>query len=348
MNSLRKLIKFAAEHLRVPKPKETLSARSLYLFKRDNRVRKAIHWVVSSWIFEYFILASILTSCVMVKSSGDETKSDSSSIYDIIDIVMNVIFTLEALLKIVTYGFFMHGGSYMRNKWNVVDFTILVGGLISDLIMMYNDSEKSVSIKVMRLFRVLRPLRLIVRYDSLKVVLDTILVSFKTLIHVLSFLLLIMIMYAITGIELFKGIFQTMCVDDNNGTITLLEPFTYCDLDDDSACLKFGNATCKDGVYDPVSSVSFDSIGPALLTVLQIITMEDWMFMAYDVVSVHYAVITYAYFISLVFIGGYLATGLLMGVLGNEFLKVKLFRNRQSLLEKAKRANGDEKKPLTR
>ena len=64
---------------------------------------------------------------------------------------------------------------------------------------------KSMSLKTLRLFRVFRPLRLIVKSQNLKVVLDTIIKSFNVLFHVLLFILLIVFLYAITGMELFGG-----------------------------------------------------------------------------------------------------------------------------------------------
>lgn len=67
------------------------------------------------------------------------------------------------------------------------------------------DDGKSVSLKALRLFRVFRPLRLIVKSPNLKVVLDTIIKSFNVLFHVLLFILLIVFLYAITGMELFGG-----------------------------------------------------------------------------------------------------------------------------------------------
>lgn len=329
---MQRVLNLARMLTKISKPKEIISIRSLYLFKKDNQFRKGVHYIVRSYIFEYFILASIIVSSILVKNSRSENAYDMSNPYAVVDLLMNVIFGVEASLKIITYGFVMHSGSYLRDKWNVIDFLILVGGVASDMILMFTDTKKSVSVKVLRLFRVMRPLRLIVRYDSLKVVLDTIIKSFKTLVHVLSFLLLILVIYAIVGIELFKGSFQSYCV--STITSNLSDPITLCRIADPIACSDLPNSTCNEGVLDPSSSVSFDSIGSALLTVLQVITMEDWMFIAYKVESVRSKVVTYSYFISLVFIGGYFAVGLLMGVLGNEFLKSKLQQSRQNLLIK--------------
>lgn len=39
-----------------------------------------------------------------------------------------VVFTIEAVLKIVAYGFAFHPGAYLRNGWNILDFAIVVIG----------------------------------------------------------------------------------------------------------------------------------------------------------------------------------------------------------------------------
>lgn len=41
-----------------------------------------------------------------------------------------VIFTSECVMKIIAFGFVMHPGSYLRNGWNLLDFFIVVIGLI--------------------------------------------------------------------------------------------------------------------------------------------------------------------------------------------------------------------------
>lgn len=78
-------------------------------------------------------------------------------------------------------------------------------GVASDILAATGNAGSSVSLKALRLFRVLRPLRLIAKFGSLKVVLDTILISFRTLFHVSMFICLLVLLYAITGMELFMG-----------------------------------------------------------------------------------------------------------------------------------------------
>ena len=69
---------------------------------------------------------------------------------------MTGIFCVEALMKIITFGFIFNGkSSYLRDSWNILDFSIVIISLISMSII---DSDVSF-IKVLRVARILRPLR---------------------------------------------------------------------------------------------------------------------------------------------------------------------------------------------
>lgn len=89
-------------------------------------------------------------------------------------------------MKIIAYGFVAHEGAYLRNSWNLLDFTIVVIGWVFSIEKMNEckmriGSERLLSllspcsllssvlssimegfdVKALRAFRVLRPLRLV-------------------------------------------------------------------------------------------------------------------------------------------------------------------------------------------
>lgn len=45
-----------------------------------------------------------------------------------IEYIFLVIFTVECVMKIIAYGFVAHPGAYLRNGWNILDFSIVVIG----------------------------------------------------------------------------------------------------------------------------------------------------------------------------------------------------------------------------
>ena len=86
-------------------------------------------------------------------------------ILNVLNLIFTTIFCLEAILKIVTFGFLLNGGeSYIRDAWNILDFIIVLFSVLAMVI----SSDLSV-VKVLRVARIMRPLRLIQRAEGLKI-----------------------------------------------------------------------------------------------------------------------------------------------------------------------------------
>ena len=138
-----------------------LDGRSLYLFSSENMLRKTCSRIANSKLFEIAIIFFIVVSTLNLafESPLDDPTSDKIKVLTKIDTVMTIIFTFEAILKIIAFGFVLNGkNSYLRSGWNVLDFIIVVSALIS---MAFNTDLEF--FKALRILRVLRPLRLIKR-----------------------------------------------------------------------------------------------------------------------------------------------------------------------------------------
>lgn len=72
-------------------------------------------------------------------------------------------YTFEMTLKILGMGFILNKGAYLRDPWNVLDFTIVSTGLLSLVL-----SGSKLNLSGMRSFRVLRPLKTITNIEGLK------------------------------------------------------------------------------------------------------------------------------------------------------------------------------------
>ena len=57
-----------------------------------------------------------------------------SLLWEEIEIIFTIIFTTECTMKILAYGFISHPNSYLRNTWNILDFTIVMIGLVGFLL----------------------------------------------------------------------------------------------------------------------------------------------------------------------------------------------------------------------
>lgn len=62
----------------------------------------------------------------------DYSDRDSLTTYNQIIDRMNMIFTLiytgEAILKIIAFGFVLHKNSYLREAWNCIDLIVVIFG----------------------------------------------------------------------------------------------------------------------------------------------------------------------------------------------------------------------------
>ena len=72
-----------------------------------------------------------------------------------------MVYTAECAFKILAFGFIIHKRSYLRDEWNILDFTVVIIGLISLIPNVPN-------LKSLRIMRILRPLRSINAVPSMK------------------------------------------------------------------------------------------------------------------------------------------------------------------------------------
>ena len=136
-----------------------LYGRSLYIFSDENPLRKFCNRLTSYWVFDAVIILLILvsTATLAFEHPLEDPNSEKMQILEKIDIAMTVVFSLEAVLKIITSGFLFNGKkSYLLDTWNMLDFIIVVLSIVS-----LNITADISFVKVLRVARILRPLRLI-------------------------------------------------------------------------------------------------------------------------------------------------------------------------------------------
>lgn len=112
-----------------------------------------------------------------------EPGSGERRFLDVANYVFNVLFGIEALLKIVAHGFLIGDRTYLKNNWNVLDFFLISLSSIDMILEATQSKSASTKIleifRVMRLLRALRPLRVINRAPGLKIVVQTLVLSVK-------------------------------------------------------------------------------------------------------------------------------------------------------------------------
>lgn len=113
-----------------------------------------------------------------------------------INFIFTGVFALEAVIKISALG----PRKYLKDSWNVFDFGILIGSIIS-IVLYYAAGVKIKSaVMIVRSFRILRVVRLIKRAKSLSLIFNTFIVSLPALLNIGGLLLLLLYIYSILGV----------------------------------------------------------------------------------------------------------------------------------------------------
>jgi len=301
------------------KPPPDRAKRSIYLFKLKNPIRQLFIKITEAKWFEILILLTIMGTCISLAVFTPLPNGDTNATNDFleeIEIIFTVIFTAECIMRIVALGFIAHPTAYLRNSWNILDFTIVMIGMVSEVLAILQ--IEGFDVKALRAFRVLRPLRLISGVPSLQIVMNAILMAIIPLINIALLVLFVIIIYSIIGLELFMGAFHRTCFDNVTGV--MMEDPTPCG----------GIFHCPEGFEcrgeweGPQWGITcFDNFGQAMLTVFQCITLEGWTDMLYWIHDSQGNTWQFIYFVTMVVLGAFFVMNLILGVLSGEFSKEK-------------------------
>uniref|UniRef100_A0AAQ4RDZ7 Calcium channel, voltage-dependent, N type, alpha 1B subunit, a n=1 Tax=Gasterosteus aculeatus aculeatus TaxID=481459 RepID=A0AAQ4RDZ7_GASAC len=221
------------------------------------------------------------------------------------------IFCFEAGIKIIALGFAFHKGSYLRNGWNVMDFVVVLTGILATV-------GADFDLTTLRAVRVLRPLKLVSGIPSLQVVLKSIMKAMVPLLQIGLLLFFAILMFAIIGLDFYMGKFHRTCFRIDTDEQVADFP---CGLEAPARTCANGTA-CREYWTGPNFGITnFDNILFAVLTVFQCITMEGWVDILYNANDASGNTWNWLYFIPLIIIGSFFMLNLVLGVLSGEFAK---------------------------
>uniref|UniRef100_A0AAQ6AA38 Voltage-dependent calcium channel alpha-1 subunit IQ domain-containing protein n=1 Tax=Amphiprion ocellaris TaxID=80972 RepID=A0AAQ6AA38_AMPOC len=285
--------------------------RSLFIFGEDNVVRKYAK-KITEWPYpfmSYMILATIIANCIVLaleQHLPGEDKTPMSKRLEKTEPYFIGMFCFEAGIKIIALGFVFHKGSYLRNGWNVMDFIVVLSGILAAAGAHMNIS---VDLRTLRAVRVLRPLKLVSGIPSLQIVLKSIMKAMVPLLQIGLLLFFAILMFAIIGLEFYSGKLHY--------TLDSSEFEFPCGVRQCPA-----KYTCSDTWIGPNDGITqFDNILFAVLTVFQCITMEGWTTVLYNTDDALGPNWNWLYFIPLIIIGSFFVLNLVLGVLSGEFAK---------------------------
>ncbi|KAL8863023.1 MAG: hypothetical protein Q9178_000396 [Gyalolechia marmorata] len=180
------------------------------------------------------------------------------------DMSFAVIFSLEALIKVIADGFFWTPNAYFRGSWGFIDGLVLVTLWINVITSLYKDGAVS---RAVGAFKALRALRLLNVSDTARDTFHSVIVLGGWKVLSAAFVSLsLLVPFAIYGLNLFHGQFETC----NDETVTTLG---QC-VGEYASDPYFWDVIAPRQVSNPY--YSFDNFGSALSILFQIVSQEGW------------------------------------------------------------------------
>lgn len=302
---------FELVHLSAMDPLETLyegiiCERSYKVFSKANPFRILCTKVATSPKFEFVtVFVIILSSIKLIIDTYFLNTTSATSSY--VDISITFAFFAEFLIKSLSIGLVFDKNSYLRDWWNIIDFVIIIISVIDFAL-----SSISIKyIKVFRLLRTLRPLRFISHNVSMKIVVKALIESIVAIVNVVVVCLIVWLMFAILGVSLFAGkLYQCENKLLLNEAECILQGFSWNTL-----------------------HPNYDNIVNAMQTLFILSSLEGWpdiMYQAIDAQDIGLASIrnynpyVAYYFITFVFIGSFFFLNLFIGVIFDKFNEAKI------------------------
>ena len=325
--------------------------RTFKYFTVDHPVRSLCIRIIELPHFDYFILGLIAANTVLLCLSEPE-KLDRrgcdahpgvgarNQAIENSEVVFTAFFAAEAVTKMIALGFLgkrttseKMAQPYLRDNWNVMDFIIVIFSIISQLPGV-SDSNFS----TLRLARILRPLRTISIFPSLRLLVTTMLTSLPMLGNVVVFFLLFFCIMGIMGVQMFNGQLANrcynllpsttsckdytaqpyvQCVDHASGVDAILlsvnedqacgtSPTASWKCSSDQACLAYKNSN--------YGYTSFDNVWWAWLVIFQTITLETWSPIMYDLIDA-VSPASVIWFLPVLFLGAFVILNLALAII---------------------------------
>ncbi|MCI4389945.1 hypothetical protein PGIGA_G00116920 [Pangasianodon gigas] len=255
----------------VPIPEGT----AFFIFSRTNPLRVLCHKIINHHLFTNLILVFIMLSSVSL-AAEDPIRNHSfrNNVLGYADYVFTSLFTFEIVLKMMTFGAFLHKGAFCRNYFNLLDLLVVGVSLVS-----FGIQSSAISVvKILRVLRVLRPLRAINRAKGLKNVVQCVFVAIRTIGNIMIVTTLLQFMFACIGVQLFKGKFFR-CNDEAKSSPEECKGTFIFYKDGD-----MNHPTIQKRHWHN-SDFNFDNVLMAMMALFTVSTFEGWPALLYKAID---------------------------------------------------------------
>ncbi|KAM8758671.1 voltage-dependent L-type calcium channel subunit alpha-1D isoform 10-T10 [Rhynchonycteris naso] len=248
---------------------------AFFILSKTNPIRVGCHKLINHHVFTNLILVFIMLSSASL-AAEDPIRSHSfrNTILGYFDYAFTAIFTVEILLKMTTFGAFLHKGAFCRNYFNLLDMLVVGVSLVS-----FGIQSSAISVvKILRVLRVLRPLRAINRAKGLKHVVQCVFVAIRTIGNIMIVTTLLQFMFACIGVQLFKGKFYR-CTDEAKSNPEECRGLFILYKDGD-----VDNPVVRERIWQN-SDFNFDNVLSAMMALFTVSTFEGWPELLYKAID---------------------------------------------------------------
>lgn len=178
---------------------------SIFLFSRSNAIRRLIFQIINNKYFDVVVTFHILLNSIVlaVNLSLDQKFVDDVT-WEKIEIYFVVVYSIEAIFKLIAWGFIEGNKAYIKEVWNILDGIVVVASILTQFI----DDQNFGVIRNIRLFRPLRSLFLL---PQLKLLVTMLTESLKKLLNILMLLILLYIFFGAFGLNVYNGVLSKRC-----------------------------------------------------------------------------------------------------------------------------------------
>ncbi|KAH7403399.1 BcCCH1, calcium channel protein [Cadophora sp. MPI-SDFR-AT-0126] len=266
---------------------------ALFIFKPSNPIRRlcqkivgpgrgserfggvepnTVVWYAFSAFIYMAIVAMVLLACVttpLYQKVYFETHTfDVRNWFVWADMAFAIVFTVEALIKVIADGFFWTPNAYFRSSWGAIDGVVLITFWINVITSLSNDGAVS---RAVGAFKALRALRLLNVSDSARNTFHSLIIIGGWKIFSAAFVSLsLLIPFALYGVNLFNGKMLS-CNDGGDAIVSLTDcfgEFTNTPFSNDWPILM--PRVVSNPFFD------FDNFGGSLFILFQIVSQEGW------------------------------------------------------------------------
>ncbi|CAF3370121.1 unnamed protein product [Rotaria socialis] len=286
-------------------------------------------------LFRLTGLLSFISTCMNTPRTFEYHPSLQYATF-IIDITCAIILTIEAATKMKTRGILVGDSSYLHDRWNHFDATMVLNIYFSiilqtfELIGIINKYSYFTIIRAPRPFILIKVLKTYLKFELPKSQIKSILQrSSSQIYNVTVFFLFFMSLYAILGVQFF-GSLTFHCVrndtDPNNVTKSdLMIPDTYCSPTKDGFhCPK--HFTCKKiEIQRNLRGYNgFDELATSFFSVYESASQEGWVFLMYRAIDSLPSWRAFFYFITLIFFLAWLVKNVFIAVIIETFAEIRV------------------------